>query len=64
MLFFAGLLLFGVCTCMLFMIGASERDIYGRVDRIYILFLAFGAFVGFVCCVVDVIVQNLMMTVG
>lgn len=64
MLFFAGLLLFSVCTCILFMIGASERDIYDRFDRIYILFLAFGAFAGFVCCVVDLIVQNVMMSVG
>lgn len=64
MLFFAGLLLFTVCTAMLFMIGASERDIYDRFDRAYILALAFGAFTGFVCCVVDLVVQNVMMSVG
>ncbi len=64
MLFFTGLMLFAVCTCILFFIGASEHDLYSRVDQAYILFLAFGAFTGFVCCVVDLIVQNIMMTVG
>lgn len=64
MLFFTGLMLFAVCTCLLFFIGASERDIYDRFDQAYILCLAFGAFTGFVCCVVDLIVQNIMMSVG
>lgn len=64
MLFFTGLMLFSVCVCLLFFIGASESDLYDRVDQTYILFLAFGAFIGFVCCAVDLIVENLMLIVG
>lgn len=64
MLFFTGLMLFAVCVCLLFFIGASERNLYEKVDQTYILFLAFGAFIGFVCCAVDFVVENLMMTVG
>lgn len=64
MLFFCGLLLFTVCIILLFFIGASEYYVYDNVGQAYIIFLAFGAFTGFLCCAVDMIITNLMLKVG
>lgn len=64
MAFFAGLLLFSTCTCLMFMLGASGQYDFDKGQRIYICCLAFGAFTGLVTCVVDFVVHNIISHIG